>query len=289
MTFEAGPFVGLSLLALLYVRAVRRLDRRGQHVSAGQQAFWWVGFALLAAAFFGPLDVWATTYVSAHMAQHVLMADIATPLMLIGVRNPVLMFFLPRSILVPLANRRTLRAAFRRLRSPMVAIPVYTAVLYAWHVAPAFEAALRSQVVHALEHESFILFSAFLWWPIVEPQHRRMPGRLWKIPYIFGARLPTMLLGMGFVFSQSPFYAGFYGTGARPNGLSALSDQQIGGGIMMLVDVFILMVVLAVVFWRAASDDDAQAPVGEPGAERHLAGVEQEGEVQPGMKVAEVR
>ena len=57
MTFEAGPFVGLSLLALLYVRAVRRLDRRGQHVSAGQQTFWWVGFALLAAAFFGPLDV----------------------------------------------------------------------------------------------------------------------------------------------------------------------------------------------------------------------------------------
>jgi cytochrome c oxidase assembly factor CtaG len=289
VTFEPGPFVGLVVLALLYVRAVRVLGARGYRVPGGQQAFWWSGFALLAFAFLGPLDTWADTYVSSHMAQHMLMADIATPLMLVGLRNPVLVFFLPRPILEPLARRRTLRTAFAKLRSPMWAIPVYTVVLYLWHAAPLFEGALRHPLLHALQHESFIVFSAFLWWPIIEPGHRRMPGALWKIPYFFGARIPTMLLGMGFIVSQSPFYAGFYGHGKRPDGLSAVADQQLGGGIMMAVDVVLLMVMLALMFWRAASDDDAKAPVGEPGAEGDLAAIQQEGQVQAGVKVAEVR
>jgi cytochrome c oxidase assembly factor CtaG len=289
VTFQPGPLAGLLLLAFLYARAVGVLRNRGYRVPAGQQAFWWIGFALLAFAFVGPLDAWADTYVSSHMAQHMLMADVATPLMLIGVRNPVLVFFLPRPVLEPLARRRMLRAWFAKLRSPLWAIPVYTIVLYLWHAAPLFEGALRDPWLHALQHESFIVFSAFVWWPVIEPQRRRMPGVLWKIPYFFGARLPTMLLGMGFIVATSPFYDGFYGRADRPNGMSVVTDQQLGGGVMMLIDVVLLMVMLAVVFWRAASDDDAQAPVGEPGAERDLAGVEQEGDVQAGMQMAEVR
>ena len=58
-------------------------------------------------------------------------------------RNPVLFFLLPRPALVTLARRRRLRAAFRTLRKPLVAIPVYALVLYFWHFSFAFEAAVR--------------------------------------------------------------------------------------------------------------------------------------------------
>src|SRR4051812_36213477 len=159
MTFEPGPALGLLVLGYLYVRAVRLLSARGYRVPGSQQAYWWSGFALLALAFLGPLDVWADTYVSAHMAQHMVMADVATPLLLIGARNPVLMWLLPRSILVPLSRRRRVRALFHRLRTPMVAVGVYIVVLYLWHAAPLFESALRHPVVHALQHESFIVIS----------------------------------------------------------------------------------------------------------------------------------
>jgi cytochrome c oxidase assembly factor CtaG len=260
MSFQPGPALGLAVLALLYARAVRVLGRRGYRVPVGQQAFWWAGWASLAAAFFSPLDTQAVKVVSAHMAQHVLMADIAVPLMLIGVHNPVLQFFLPRPILEPLARRRRLRAFFRRLRSPLMAIPIYTVVLYGWHMGPAFTGALKNDFVHGLQHQSFIAFSALVWWPLIEPNHRRMPGALWKIPYIVGARLPTMFLGMAFVVAQTPFYSSFYGTGRRAGGLSAIGDQQLGGAIMMVVDIVTLMVVLTGVFWRSARDDDADAP-----------------------------
>ena len=290
MSFQPGPALGLVLLAYLYARAVRVLGARGYRVPAGQQAIWWLGFACLTGAFFSPLDEQASESVAAHMAQHVLMADIAVPLLLIGVRNPVLQFFLPRPVMEPLARRRGLRAFGRRLRNPAVAIGVYTAVLYAWHLGPLFEAALENQVVHGLQHQSFIAISALLWWPLVEPNRRRMPGELWKIPYVVGARLPAMFLGMAFVVARDPFYAGFYGSGERAGGLSPVSDQQIGGGIMAIVDIITLLVVLTVVFWRAAKENDANAPEREPDAERELRDVQRERQETDGVPdVARVR
>jgi cytochrome c oxidase assembly factor CtaG len=68
-----------------------------------------------------------------------------------------------------------------------------------------------------------------------------------------------------------------------------MSDQQLGGAIMMVVDIVTLMVVLSVVFWRAAREDDANTPVGEAGAEGELAEVEDEGQIQAGVQVAQVR
>lgn len=289
MTFEPGPALGLLVLALLYVRAVRVLGRRGFRVPLAQQAYWWSGWIALAAAFLSQLDVWAQKVVWSHMAQHVVMADLATPLMMIGARNPVLQNYLPKPILVPLARRRGLRRVLRRVRSPAYAIPIYTVVLYAWHWGPAFTGALEHGAVHALQHESFIVFGALAWWPLIEPNRRRMPGRLWKIPYIIAVRLPTMFLGMAFIVAQTPFYASFYGTGTRMGGLSPTTDQQIGGALMMMVDVAILMIGLSVVFWRTASDDDANTPVREAAAEGHLAAVQEEREVQARVQVAEVR
>jgi putative copper resistance protein D len=289
MSFQPGPVLGLVVLALLYLRAVRVLGGRGFRVPAGQQAFWWIGFVLLTAAFLSPLDTEALKVVWAHMAQHVLMADVAVPLLLIGVRNPVLQFMLPPALLVPLARRRGLRALFHRLRNPAIAIGAYTLVLYGWHLGPTFTAALKNDYVHALQHQSFIAFSALVWWPLIEPNRRRMPGALWKIPYFLGARIPTMFLGMAFVVARTPFYASFYGTGTRAGGISPLGDQQIGGAIMMMVDVVSLMIVLSVVFWRTARDDDADAPVGEARAERDLPEVHDERQVEPGVQVADVR
>jgi hypothetical protein len=49
------------------------------------------------------------------------------------------------------------------------------------------------------------------------------------------------------------------------------------------------MVVLTVVFFRAASADDAEAQVRDAAAERQLGGIEDEPEVQPGYEVAQVR
>ena len=245
-----GALALLALVEALYVRAVLVLRGRGWRVPAGQQALWHLGMALQAVALLGPLDRAAEDYLSAHMAQHLLLADLAVPFLLAGLRTPVLVFLLPRPALVVLAHRRRLRAAFRFLRRPLVAVPVYLAVLYFWHLGFAFEGALRHPVLHALQHVSFVAIGVLIWWSALEPQRARLRGELWKIPYVIATRMISMFLGMALIFSTAPWYADVYGS-------DSLSDQRSAGGIMMSVDVAIIVAALIFFFWRASADHDA--------------------------------
>jgi len=261
------PVVLAVLLAAsgLYLRAVWILRRRGVPVSRAQQTAWWVGIALEAIGLLSPLDGYADNVLSAHMAQHLLVGDIAAPFLLAGMRSPVLVFLLPRPLLVTLARRRGLRRAFRFVRRPLVALPIYIVVIYGWHLSTLFEAALRHPAVHALEHQSFLVANLLLWWAVLEPKRRRMPGHLWKIAYVFAARMSTMFLGMGFVFSHGALYDGFYGARSLRYGLAPLADQQTAGGMMMSLDIVIMFLALCYFFWYAALEG-ARADASEQAA-----------------------
>ena len=200
--------VWLIVAEALYVRALRILARRGVAVPRGQVVLWHLGLALQAIALLSPLGSLADELLSAHMAEHILLADLGAPLLLAGLRNPVLAFFLPRGVLVPLARARRLRGAFRTLRKPLVAIPVYALVLYGWHLTFAFEGAVRHDLVHVAQHASFIFAGVLVWWSAIEPKRRQLRGELWKIGHILAARMIGMFLGMAFVLIREPIYTG---------------------------------------------------------------------------------
>jgi putative copper resistance protein D len=263
---DPGALAVLALAAALYARAVAVLGRRGYAVPRGQKVAWWAGIALVATGLLSPLDGLGEELLIAHMGQHLLIADLAAPLLLVGVRSPVYAFLLPKPALVPLARLGRLRAAFRWLRRPLVAIPLWVLILYFWHFAFAFEAALRSDLAHALQHQSFVLGSLLVWWSVIEPKRRRMPGDLWKVPYVAGARLAGMFLGMAFILLRSPAYADPYAVTAPRHGLSAITDQQVAGGMMLALDLLVMLFVLGFFFYRSAQDHDraerAQAVAG---------------------------
>ena len=256
MSLDPGVILGLVAAEALYLRAVHVLGARGYHVPLPQRAFWHAGITLLAVALIGPFDPLGEELLSMHMAQHLLIADLAAPLLLVGMRSPVLQFLLPRPALVAVARRRGLRRAFRTLRRPAVALPLWAVTLYAWHHPALFEAALRDPLVHGLEHQTFIVTSLLVWWPALEPKRRRTPGELWKMAYILGARVTGMFLGVALIALREPVYDGFYGDAPREHGLSPLADQQIAGGMMLSLDVAITMFALAFFFWRASQDAD---------------------------------
>lgn len=247
--------LALAVAAALYVRAVRALRRRGRRTPLTQQAAWYGGLLLVAAGLLSPIDRLSEDLLSAHMAQHLLLAELGVPLLLVGARAPVLLFLLPRPALVSVARNRRLRSAFRLLRQPLVAVPLYVLALYAWHFAFMFEGALRSETVHALQHQTFLAISVLVWWSALEPNRMRLAGELWKVGHIFAARMGGMFLGMALLVMRSPAYDGFYGARAREYGLAPLEDQQIAGGMMLTLDVIIVMVALCFFFWRASEDD----------------------------------
>ena len=252
----AGAIVGILLAEVLYLRAVHVLAGRGYEVPFWQQVSWHGGVALTAIGLLSPIDSLAEDLLSAHMAQHLLIADLAAPLLLVGLRSPVYAFLLPRPALVALARRTRLRKVFRKMRRPLVAIPIYVGLLYGWHMAFMFEGALNNDVVHVLQHWSFVFGSVLVWWAPIDPKRRRLHGELWKIGHLIGARLAGMFLGMAFVIMRSPAYNSYVDS-AREHGLSPITDQQIAGGMMLGVDFFVMLGALCLFFWASARDHDA--------------------------------
>ncbi len=248
--------VWLLLAEGLYLRALWILRSRRVQVPGWQIAAWHAGIALQAIALLSPIDSLGDEGLSFHMAQHLMIADLAAPLLLAGMRNPVLAFLLPRDLLVGLARSRRLRSAFRTLRQPLVALPVYTLVLYGWHFSFAFEAAVRHPLVHAAQHTSFVAIGMLVWWPALEPKRRRLRGELWKIGHVLAARFLGMFLGMSFVLIRVPVYADVYGTGDRAFGMSAIGDQQLAGGMMVFLDIIIMVFALGFFFLRAGQEHD---------------------------------
>jgi putative membrane protein len=271
VAFDPVLVVLLLLASGLYVRALRILRRRRLHVSRWQRAAWWIGVALLAIGLLGPPDAYDDRLLSAHMAQHLLVGDLAAPFLLLGMRTPMLLFYLPRSALVLLAHRRRLRRAFAVLRRPLVALPIYVATIYVWHVSALFQGALEHPLLHALQHEAFLAANLLLWWPVIEPMRRRMGGQLWKIGYIFAARMSTMFLGMMFVFARGILYADAYGPGSR-EGFSPRADQGTAGGLMMTLDIVMMVAAVCWFFWLASHEHDASgAPTADPPVRRRAA------------------
>jgi cytochrome c oxidase assembly factor CtaG len=251
----------VALLVLVWERARLVLARRGYRVPRGQRTCWYVGVALVAAGLLGPVDDLAEDLLTAHMAQHLLMADLAAPFLLAGARSPVLYFLLPKPLLVRLARRRRLRALFRAVRRPLVALPIYVAILYTWHFAFAMDAALRDEWVHGIQHQTFVLGALLVWWPAIEPNRRTMPAELWKGGYILGVRILAMFVGMGLLISRSPAYD-YYAARGGSHGLTPLSDQQLAGGLMLMVDIVVMLAALGFFFFRAGAAEDRRIASG---------------------------
>ncbi|MEA2449021.1 MAG: putative rane protein [Thermoleophilaceae bacterium] len=255
VSFDPAGIALVAVLLALYGRAVTVLRWRGYRVPRAQQALWYSGVGLLAIALLGPPDALSNDLLSAHMGQHLLLADLAAPLLLSGMRSPVLQFLLPRALLVKLARTTWLRRLFRTLRRPLVALPLWVIVLYGWHFRFAFQGALGNGWVHALQHYSFFASSMLVWWAIVEPKRRRTRGELWKVGSVIGMRVAGMFLGMAFILMRTQAYP-WYGNRALDHGVAVLTDQQIGGGLMMLTDIVVMLGALAFFFVRAAQDND---------------------------------
>lgn len=203
------------------------------------------GVALVVSGIVSPLDAVAEEYLqSAHMLQHVLIADVGVALVLVAVRGPLAYFFLPRDLLAPLARRRGLRRGLAFLLRPRVAIPLWLVVLLGWHVPALYEAALESPLVHRLEHASFVVVGLLVWTLIVDPtRHDRLTvgERIGVVALLFWS---GQILAYVMAFSTSPFYETYVTAPERLLGLSALTDQKLAGVVMMVEQALTLGVAL---------------------------------------------
>ena len=236
-----------------FAQGWRRLHaRRPELAPWSRWPIFLAGVAIVVLGIVSPLDAIAEEYLqSAHMLQHVLIADLGVAIALVAVRGPLSMFFLPQDLLAPLARRRSLLRTLSFLLRPRVAVPLWLGVLVAWHVPALYDAALRHPLLHRVEHLSFVAVGALVWTLVIDPAGH---GRL-----TLGGRigLAVVMLWMGqllayaFVFSFHPYYDVYAEQPERLLGLSPLADQKLAGVVMMVEQLLTLGVALVLLVLAA--------------------------------------
>jgi putative membrane protein len=245
----ASLLVAAALLWL--VAACRARAARGPGaVSWRRTALFPAGLGAIAAALASPIDAGAATRFSVHMVQHLLLALVAAPLLVLA--GPVT---LALQVSAPPTRRRLLRALRSRpltiLATPSVGWCGFALVMWASHFSPLYGAALADPVLHAVEHFAY-LGSAWLFWsPVagVDPS----PGRLShpaRILYLFLAMPQMTFLGLAIYSARHVLYPAY---GAGP---AALADQRLAGALMGGggVLVFLPAVGLLVLDWWAREE-----------------------------------
>jgi putative membrane protein len=253
-TFDPLQVAPTLLVAGLYARRVVTLRTRGTHVPSWRIAVFATGIVILLAALVSPVHALGEQLFTFHMTQHVLLGDLAPLALLAGLTGPIL---------------RPALAFLHRLRflaNPLVALPLWAANLYLWHLPFLYEAAVRHEAVHALEHLCFFTGGAIMWLPVLET----LPAPEWfgtgaKLGYIAVVRAVETVLGNVFFWSGSVFYAGVYEHQERLWGLSPLEDQGIAGAVMMIEGSIVTLVALAWLFLRMASESELRQQLLERG------------------------
>ena len=239
--------------AAFYTRRVLTLRDRGTPVPRWRIWLFALGILTLLVAFVSPVHALGERLFSFHMLQHVLLGDLAPLALLAGLTGPIM--------------RPALRwlHRLRVLANPLVALPIWAINLYVWHLPFLYDAALRHDSVHAVEHLCFFTGGTIMWLPVLET----LPAPEWfgtgaKLGYIAVVRAVETVLGNVFFWSGSVFYT-VYTHQNRLWGISALEDQNLAGAVMMIEGSIVTLVALAWLFLRMASEGELRQSLLERG------------------------
>lgn len=260
-TFSVHPstVIGLVGLGALYAWLSVSRAKRGTLPPIGRTRPTIYGVSLL--LMFFSLNGWvhdlSDSYLfTAHMVQHLVLALIVAPLMIMGT---------PGWMLRPALQVRWIAAAASRATQPIASFAIFNVMLIAWHLPPLYNLAMSHHSVHIVEHLLLLAASVIMWWPVLSPMpelpRTSYPG---QVLYLFLMTIPMSLVSVSIAYSGSILYPA-YASAPRVMHLSPMEDQLLGGLTMWIPGGLFFFAVISVVFFRwqksGALDSRASAQV----------------------------
>jgi putative membrane protein len=237
----------MSVLALTGVAVAAILYRLGTRAARGSRArrerqwraqAFYAGLGALAFAVAPPLDGLADKLFWWHMVQHALLQMVAPPLIVLGapwlaVWRPVLLGG-RRRVSQWVVRARLLRAVSRVLAAPVVAWLLFLGSIWLSHLPAAFDFAARHPFVHESEHLAFLATGLLFWSRVLDsPPFRARLTHTRRLVFLVSAGLAEASLSIVVLAQHAPLYTPYRTLVPRPEHLSPLADQQLGGAIML--------------------------------------------------------
>jgi len=245
------PGVWLFIAALAATYWVLRRAAGGED---GRRWVWMLGVLTLWIALDWPVGALGGGYLaSLHMVQFLMIAYIASPLLLAGA---------PRGAFERLGGTRFGRTVLPTLTHPLAALFIFNLIVALTHLPAPTDWLMASQLGSFALDMIWLGAGLLFWWPVCAP----VPERRWMAPPVKVGYLGVQIIAgtpifAYIAFAELPLYA-VYELAPRVHGISARSDQQAAGMLMKVVGMPIMIVASAIIFlrWsREAERDELEA------------------------------
>lgn len=140
------------------------------------------------------------------------------------------------------------RSLWTGLSSPLVILLLHALVLWLWHVPALFEAALRNEWIHAVQHVTFFATAFVFWWAIVRGRYGR-GGYGLAAAFVFATAMHTSILGALLTVASRLWYP-LYAVRGEAWGVNVIEDQELAG-LIMWVPAGVLLALLALGLFAA--------------------------------------
>ncbi|TVZ06059.1 cytochrome c oxidase assembly protein [Trebonia kvetii] len=226
------------------------------------------GLLVLLLAVVSPIDYWADSYFTVHMVQHLLLMFAAPSLVVAGAPGQPLLDALPgrsgkavtRSMLADDWSR-PLRALFRFVSGPVVAVVLFNLAMIVWHIPAAFDLAANNSAVHIwLEHGTFFATGVLFWLQFIPspPFRSRMPI-LGRVAALLATNVVMIFIAMTLsIFATHSIYAPYdHVPGVT---LPSFADQQIGAAVLWVCGDFWALPTMIMTIRKLLNDEAGLGP-----------------------------
>ena len=259
----SGPqFIVVVFLAAVYIVGMLRLQIRSgwQAIPIRKVIYATCGYAILFFAVAGPPEAFSEDMFFAHMTQHILIAMVASVLLLAATPMAAYLWAMPETVRVGLAPSLAedgwLRNINATLTNPKFALPAFVLTLWGWHIPEAYALAVRNDLVHLAMHLSMFATSILFWWPIIGPPPVRSPlTDPQRIIYLVLVVTPTAVLAAIITLSNTVIYTPYLDTPQHFT-LTPYEDQRIGGLLMWIPGNIVYLATLTTLFLRWFAQED---------------------------------
>ena len=254
--------IGIAALAVLYRWRARAGAREGYALGSTKAALLTIGLVALFLSLNGWLHDLSDSYLfSAHMVQHLLLALVIAPILIMAT---------PGWMLRPALRYRPIAAIARWVTSPFRTFAIFNVVMCAWHLPPLYNLALANHPVHIVQHLMFLVAAVLMWWPILSPLPE-LPRIAYPMQmlYLFLMSIPMSIVAVYIAYADSVLYP-MYAAAPRIWGISPMQDQLIGGLIMWIPGGLFFFAVISVIFFRWQQHDGDETVAGAQVAAVHL-------------------
>jgi putative copper resistance protein D len=258
------------LLAVLYLRGVVRLHRRGDHWPAGRTISWLLGCVVMLIATSSGIGKYAPAMFSVHMGGHMMLSMLTPILLVLGGPVALALRALPTAGRggVP-GPREWLLAGIhspvsRWLTHPLVTLPLFVGTYYALYFSDLFGWALTEHWAHVAMNAHFLLVGFLFFWPLVgiDPSPRRLQPVV-RLAVVFASLPFHAFFGVALMSTKAVIGTEFYRSLSLPWVTDPLVDQKLGGGLAWASGEGPLLIVILALLIQWSRHDERSARRGD--------------------------